>query len=105
MVPNLCRRARGSEQFKPPWAYTRSEVQNDNSGSGGYSRRALGGSSLLCDPALASCLVAGADICWVGAGGFCCAGVGAREGGLVAKGGAVSVSLRCARAAGWRLKF
>ena len=71
MVPNLCRRARGSEQFKQPWEYTRSEVQNDNSGSGGYSRLALGRSVLLCDPAPAFCLVAGADIYWVGTDGCC----------------------------------
>ena len=43
-----------------------------------------------------------AAICRVGAGGFCCAGAGAREDELGAVGAVVSVSLRCARAVGWR---
>ena len=50
-----------------------------------------------------ACFLTGAGFLWVGAGGFCCAGVGAGGGWSVAGDAAVSVSLRLRR--GWWAEF
>ena len=70
------------------------------SSSGGYSLLAvyLLPSGLRPFPGPVCC--SGAVSFWKGADGFCCAGAEADDGGLVAEGVAVSVSLRCARAGG-----
>ena len=68
-------------------------------GTGGYSLLAvyLLPSGLRPFPGPVCC--SGAVSFWKGADGFCCAGAEADDGGLVAVGAAVSVSLRLRR--GW----
>ena len=66
-------------------------------GAGGYSRLAvyLLPSGLRPFPGPVCC--SGAVSFWKGADGLCCAGAEADDGGLVAEGAAVSVSLRLRR--------